>query len=78
MIFRLTRESRFLIDLNTEKVGEFLEVQTSIAIRINPSHDSERFLLSQVVAKTAEEILQVVHMDGALIVSVYGTESRIG
>lgn len=67
-----------MIDLHGEEICELFIAEAGIAVSVNASYDRECFLLTEIVSKGTEEVLQVVLMDRAFIETVNGAEGSEG
>ena len=65
------------VDLLAKVVRELFKTHFGISICIHSAYDCKHLLLDQIVAKTAEEFLQVRKVDEALLVFVNSPEGCV-
>ena len=64
------RQWRFFICLSSEKICELFIAQTTIAICIDATNNSEDLCFDQVIAEGPEELLEIANVDMPFLVAV--------
>jgi len=60
-----------------EKISEFIETDSGIAVYINSSENSVNFILNQIVSMLFKKVSQICHVYKPFIVAVYRSKSSL-